>query len=304
MAVNQTKTYKHQYLINIVESRIWPADDPLPGRLRSIPFLNPHENHVLTSPVSADSPYFIAYKYGLSKHPHDRAVEMLKKNPQLVDLWGLIQNPNPNIAPLLEQYLEQFEPVDWRAICRSNNKVILEFLEKHIDKIDDDFWRHISGNEHEIAIRILQNNPHKINFEVLSGNPSGIEIMKQHMDQINWDFFSSNPHPDAIRIIEQNLDLVYSSSLSQNPNAFHILFENQHIIDFDSLLYNPSESALAYIEACATKIINNRNIWNLVENPNGLMLVEKLLKQGKISEEAIMNFYPELVMNKSFFDVE
>ncbi len=313
MAVNQTKTYKHQYLIDLAESRIWPADAS-PGRLRSIPFLNPHENHVITSPVSADSPLFIAYKYGLSKHPHDDAIEMLKKNPHLVDLLGLVRNPNPNIAPLLEQYLEQFDHNHWKEMCHSNHNVILEFLEKHTDKIDN--WRHVSGNEHEIAIRILQNNPHKINFEVLSGNQSGIEIMKQNMRLINWHYFDGNTHPDAIRIIEQNLHRVspdtiwpddpnhmYHSGLSQNPNAFHILLENPHFINFGCLLYNPNESALAYIEANSAQI-NNSNIWNLVENPNGLSLIEKLLKQGQISEDAVLQYYSELVTNPAFFDVE
>ncbi len=313
MAIYQTKTYKHQYLINIAENRIWPADDLPPARLLSIPFLNPHEIHVITSPVSADSPYFSAYKYGLSKHPHDRAVEMLTNNPQLVDLLGLIRNPNPNIAPLLEQYLEQFNTFDWIEMCQSNNKAILEFMEKHTDKIS---WPHLSGNKHEIAIRILQNNPHNIYFEVLSGNPSGIEIMKQHMDMINWEVICINPHPDAIKIIEQNLDRVlidknwngipwtmHYYGLSQNPNAFHILLENPRFIHFGNLLNNTSEIALAYIEANATQI-NNSNIGYLIGNPNGLMLIEKLLKQGRIRENTVMKFYYELVMNPSFFDVD
>ena len=282
-----------------------------PARLLSIPFLNPHENHVITSPVSADSPYFISYKYGLSKHPHNDAVEMLKNNPQLVDLLGLIRNPNPKITPLLEQYFEQFQLADWEEMCSSNHEVILEFLEKHTDKIE---WRDLSANKHEIAIRILQNNPHKINFETLSCNPSGIEIMKQNMDLINWNYFANNTHPDAIRIIEQNLDRVstdtdwmdnpnhmYHISLSQNPSAFHILLEHPHFIDFDFLLYNPS--ALAYIEANATQI-NNSNIGHLLENPNGLSLIEKLLKQGQISQDTVIEFYYELVMNESFFDVD
>jgi hypothetical protein len=311
MAVNQTKIYKHQYLINIAESAEWPANDMPPDRLLSIPFLNPHENYVITSPVGAEAPYFISYKYGLSKHPHNDAVEMLKKEPQLVDLLGLIRNPNPKIAPLLEQYLEQFEHTHWTTMCRSNHKVILEFLEKHTDKIE---WKELSGNEHEIAIRILQNNPHKINFEILSGNPSGFEIM--NMDLINWRYFAGNTHPDAIRIIEQNLDRVstdtywmeddnymYHSSLSQNPSAFNILLEHPHFIDFKCLLYNPSASALAYIEANITQI-NNSHVAYLVENPNGLMLIEKLLKQGQITQEALLDYYPELVMNPAFFEVD
>jgi hypothetical protein len=316
MAVNQTKIYKHQYLINIAESAEWPANDMPPERLLSIPFLNPHDNHVINSPVGSESPYFRSYKYGLSKHPHNDAVEMLKKEPQLVDLRGIIKNPNPKIASLLEQYLEQFEHTHWLTMCRSNHKVILEFLEKHTDKIDNDNWRQLSGNEHEIAIRILQNNPHKINFEILSGNPSGFEIMKQHMDLINWNYFAGNKHPDAIRVIEQNLQLVCTDTyllgspwqmnycmLSSNPNAFHILLENPHFINFGSLLYNPSESALAYIEANITQI-NTIHIAYLVENPNGLMLIEKLLKQGQITQNAVLNFYPELVMNEAFFEVD
>ena len=321
MTINPIKIYKHQYLINIAESAQSSSD-----RLMSIPFLNPHENHVITSPVSADSPYFISYKYGLSKHPHNDAVEMLKNNPQLVDLDGLIKNPNPKIAPLLEQYIDQFEPYHWGKMCSSNHKVILEFLEKHTDKIDnytyyeDVNWLQLSGNKHEIAIHILQNNPHKINFGALSGNPSGFEIMKQHMDLINWDCFANNTHPDAIRLIEQNLDRVstdiywmrdpvyiYTGTLSQNPSAFHILLENPHFIHFGYLFCNPSALALAYIEANATQI-DDSNIVNLLGNPNGLSLIEKLLKQGRITQEAVqevvLDYYPELVMNESFFDVD
>jgi hypothetical protein len=314
MTITQTKIYKYQYLINIAESIEWNFFNMPPDRFLSIPFLNPHDNHVFTSPVSAGSRYFSAYKYGLSKHPHDRAVEMLTNNPQLVDLHGLIINPNPKIAPLLEQYLDQFHFTHWPKMCRSNHKVILEFLEKHTDRIHDADWRYVSGNKHEIAIRILQNNPHKIDFNILSSNPSGFEIMKQHMDLINWWYFTGNTHPDAIRIIEQNLDRLPTgifgmahlnsrsdTSLSQNPSAFHILLENPHFIQFDSLLCNPS--ALAYIEANATRI-NNSNIRNLIKNPNGLMLVEKLLKQGQINEDVVIRCYSDLVMNPAFFDVD
>lgn len=319
MAINQTKIYKYQYLINIAESAEWTDDDPPSPRFLSIPFLNPHDNYVITNPVSADSPLFSAYKYGLSKHPGNNAVEILKNNPQLVDLAGLIKNPNPKIAPLLEQYLEQFNFVHWSAMCISNHKVILEFLEKHTDRINDYYWQQLSGNKHKIAIRILQNNPHMINFDVLSGNPSGMEILKQNMGLINWQHFARNTHPDAIRIMEQNVDrmstniywmdspdsmnYMYHTSLSQNPNAFHILLENPRFIDFNCLLYNPSESALAYIEANLTRV-NNFNISNLIINPNGLSLVEKLLKQGRISKDAVLDCYSELVMNESLFDID
>ncbi len=328
MTINQTYIYKYQHLINIIESIEWsPTYDSRPKNLRSIPFLNPHENHVITSPVSADSPYFIAYKYSLSKHSHNEAIEMLKKNPQLVDLDGLIENPNPKIAPLLEQFIDQFDDHHRILMCDSNNTVILEFLEKHIDKI---FWSLLSANKHEIAIRILKNNPHNINFMELSGNPSGIEIIKQHMDLIDWQHFSSNPHPDAIQIIKQHMDLIDSdwlclntnpdairiieqneqnfyldymswSGLSQNPSAIHILLKNPHLIDFYELLYNPS--AIAYIEANATQI-DNINCKNLLFNPNGLSLFEKLLKQGHISQEAVKSFYYDIVRHDSFFDLD
>jgi hypothetical protein len=303
MTINPTKIYKHQYLINIAESAEWPADDQPPESLLSIPFLNPHENHVITSSVNIDFPYFIAYSYCLSKHPHDDAVKMLEQEPYLVNLYGLITNPNPKIMPLLEQYIEQFEPYHWGKMCQSNHKVILEFLEKHTDKIDNYNWQRVSGNKHEIAIRILQNNPHKINFKILSGNPFGIEIMKQHMDLIDWEYFSHNSHPDAIQIIEQNLDRVSRSGLSQNPSAFHILLENPHLIDFNSLLYNPSASAIAYIEANATQI-NNSHVPYLVNNPNGLSLIEKMLKQGQITQEAVLESYTELLTHPALFDVD
>ncbi len=321
MEINYVRIYKYQYLIDIAASITWSTDDQPSDHLRSIHFLDPHGSHVFTSPVSPDSPYFIDYKYGLSKHPHNRAVEMLIKDPKLVDLSGIIRNPNPKIAPLLEQYLEQFHFVHWRIMCQSNHKVILEFLEKHIDKIDESDWGQLSGNDHEIAIRILQNNPHRINFCILSGNPSGFEIMKQHMGLINWWYFTGNTHPDAIRIIEQNLDHIptvivstdtywmvhpnyrYHTSLSQNPNAFHILLENPRFIHFDSLLLNPSPRALAYIEANATQI-NDSNIAYLVKNPNGLSLIEKLLKHGQLSEDVVMRCYFAFVTNPAFFDLD
>ncbi len=320
---HQTKLYKYQRLIDIAASRILPTDNTLRDRLLSVPFLNPHEKHVFTYPVSTDSPYFISYKYGLSKHPHDRAVQMLMKDPQLVDLYGLIRNPNPKIAPLLEQYLEQFEPNHWYTMCGSNHKVILEFLEKHTDKIDDVDdddnlnlnWRCLSGNKHEIAIRILKKNRHKIDYNALAYNPSCFEIIQSEIG-INWDVFALNTHPDAIRIIEENLFRVCTDTywyghpekinylaLSQNASAFHILLENPHFIHFDSLLRNPSENAIAYIEANAPQITDS-NIRHLIENPKGLSLVEKLLKQGQISEDTVMQYYFELVMNPSFFDVE
>lgn len=340
MEINHVRIYKYQYLIDMAERVIHHADDTYPKHLLCVPFLNPHENYVLTNPVSADSPFFSSYKYGLSKHPHDKAVEMLKKNLQLVDLNALIENPNPKIAPLLEQMLDQFQFFHWSVICESNHQVILEFLERHTDKIEQSDWLYLSENPHEIAIRILQNNPSNINFERLSGNPSGMEILKQNMDKIDWGYFSKNSHPDAIRIIEQNLDKInwkyfamnthpdairiiehnlhrvsldiywmedpnymYQVHLSQNSSAFNLLIKIPHLIRFKSALCNRSDIAMAYIEANSTRI-NDSNIRNLVQNPNGLSLIEKLLKHGHIREEAVLNYYSELVMNESFFDVD
>jgi hypothetical protein len=290
-------------------------------------YLNPHANLI---------EYFrnnqIA-KYWLSCHPSNAAIEMLIKNRDLIDIYGLIKNTNPKVGYLLDRSMHLFKGLKWRDTWRklscSRNPGVLEFLEKHPKKID---WTSLSSNDHPLAIRILKQHPEKIVWWILSGNPSAMDLLTSNLDKIDWGNFCHNPHPQVIKIIEQNLDEVDIGMLSSNPDAVHIisknldkvwgfqlskntnpaalklLIKNPTLIDLRSLLKNPS--AIPYLEKSIEIILEDHSmkefyLEDLAHNPKGLPLIEKLLEDGIISKKEFKKSIEEFIIrDNSVYDLD
>jgi hypothetical protein len=307
--------YKYNNLKQLVESNGNPI------------FLNPHSNLI---------EYFShnqVAKYWLSCHPSNKAIEMLIENRDLINVYGLIKNPNPKVGYLLERSMHLFKGLKWRDTWRklsySRNPGVLEFLEKHPKKID---WISLSSNDHPIAIRILKQHPEKIVWWILSENSSAMELLISNLDKIDWGNFCRNSHPQVIKIIEQNLDKVEIGMLSSNPEAVHIisqnldkvwgfqlskntnpaalklLIKNPILIDLRFLLKNPS--AIPYLEKSIETILEDRMmkefyLEDLAQNPKGLPLLEKLYASGVISKRDLKYIVQDfLIKDSSVYDLD
>jgi uncharacterized protein YlzI (FlbEa/FlbD family) len=76
----------------------------------------------------------------------------------------------------------------------------------------------------------------KLTWEMLSGNPNAIELLRENPDKIDWKILSYNPN--AIEILRENPDKIDWQLLSGNPNAIELLRENPDKIDWDMLSGN------------------------------------------------------------------
>lgn len=85
---------------------------------------------------------------------------------------------------------------------------MLSILETYIHRLDIVIWYGLLNwdnlSRNQYGIEILKNYPNKIHCEWLSSNPGEIYYLKNHLDKINWDFLSGNPN--AISLLEKNLD--------------------------------------------------------------------------------------------------
>ncbi len=279
-------------------------------------YLNPHEN---ITKYYYTKEYTEGYFYYLSKHPSNDAIEIMMKDPSIINLDGLVQNTNPHIGHLLEMSLDKFNNIQWSWMCTySSNPTVMAFLEEHPDKI---CRFGLSRNICNDAIKILERNQDKIVWCNLSANPSGIDLIKNNLDKIVLNTLCENPNPEAISILQQNLDKINWYYLSSNPGAISILSHNidklhtllfsqnekamdvlinhPHLIDNYGIMLNPA--AISYVE---THLNNFHPAYTslLARNPNGFQLIEKLLKQGIYKNEYILDL-DRLRLNESFYSL-
>jgi hypothetical protein len=231
---------------------------------------------------------------GLSSNSN--AIKLLKENSSRIH-WGYLSE-NVNALDLIESKLNQEEQStedDFRyhlsSYLLSTNKNAIYLLKENPDIIN---WAYLSENENAIDIitkkNRYENNTMTIdnyikleerleNYEVevidkicwnkLSGNPNGIELIKQKIkmkermvlrNSINnittfeqlkrkVDYYLSrweDRNPNIIVDFAKKQLLLYMdepldwSALSSNRNAIDILFENQDKIDWYALSSNPS----------------------------------------------------------------
>jgi hypothetical protein len=164
----------------VLNSSEW-AVDMIERNLDSIPWVN---NKMLSSNYSP------------------RIIDILRRNPHMIDWYYLSQNPFA--APLL---LENLDKINWEAL---------------------------SSNEGDDCLKILEEYPSNIDWRILSENPSprAIKILENNLDKIEWFYLWYNV--GAVHIIEQNIHKLEEceygwENLSINHNAIHLLAPLDHI---------------------------------------------------------------------------
>ena len=123
------------------------------------------------------------------------------------------------------------------------------------------YWEKLVENTHPGVFPLLEKRKFLKDFKKeksvmhtykigISNNPSAIDYLSNHMDEIDWRELTLNPN--AIPLIEKNLDRINWEWLSANPNAIHILEKHQDKIRWDTLSRN--ENAIHMLEQNPDKI--------------------------------------------------
>jgi hypothetical protein len=191
------------------------------------------------------------------------AIDILKSNIDMIDWASLSVNANPLAIDLL------------RVRANEESKMSKKYYKAWRNKID---WDVLSGNP--IAIDLLRENPHKINWEYLSGNPSAIKLLEEYPNAIDWSMLSENP--SAIELLKANPKNIDWYMLCKNPNAIELLKANRAKINWKALCLNENafdlikerleyETSLTPEEYKKLKYSNKLD-WKLLSDSKGLFV--------------------------------
>jgi hypothetical protein len=181
----------------------------------------------------------------------------------MIEWASLSVNTNPLAIDLL------------RVRANEESKMSKKYYKAWRNKID---WNLLSGNPN--AIDLLRENPHKINWEYLSGNPSAIKFLEEYPNAIDWSMLSENP--SAIELLKANPKNIDWYMLCKNPNAIELLTANRAKINWKALCLNENaydlikerfeyETSLTPEEYKKLKYSNKLD-WKLLSDNKGLFV--------------------------------
>lgn len=144
----------------------------------------------------------------LSENPSGQVIELLKTNPELVHISGLIRNKSSDpwifdkITEEINKMEKQLQIANYIDILKySPNPQLIEWVTNK-KAIVIGF---LSQNENERAIEYLSNNKHWINLEKLASNPAdeAIELLKTLSEQeleTCTTYLLANPNPKVLEL--------------------------------------------------------------------------------------------------------
>jgi hypothetical protein len=115
--------------------------------------------------------------YALSRNIN--AIQYLQNNPRFINWYGLCENRNPAVLPILYKNKEH---IKWNKL--SSNPLAMDLIITNMDKID---WKELSSNTHFMAMELLMKNMDKIDWNKLSLNSNDWAIdllMNNHLKHI------------------------------------------------------------------------------------------------------------------------
>lgn len=180
----------------------------------------------------------------LCRRPY--AVDFFKSNPHLIDIFSLVENPNPEAILIIDHYLEYNKQDIPIQIVQNANAMhhVLRFYKNIIDlpyETADLFWYYLGANENPDAIRISMSNLDKINMELFSKNP-GIKVILEWTDEmfdmICWNTFVFNP--EFSQIIGKIERIPGNENQTRTQEINELLFDN---VDFETLSNIPQVAA-------------------------------------------------------------
>lgn len=115
-------------------------------------------------------------------------------------------------------------------------------------------------NSNPEAIKLLEQNPSRINFELLCFNKNGLELLFKYV----------------------NIDKIHWAYLSQNENAIDFLEKNKNKLNYYSLSFNKAIFEYDYNQMS----INNREIYE--------ELIEEVMKPSRVFKNPDYDYIEEL----------
>jgi hypothetical protein len=201
------------------------------------------------------------------------AVDFLKEHPHLIDFEGLCLNRNPDVIPLIREYLKSPEPKSrvLNNLSRNRSVDVMALLEEHEDLQN---WTWLSANP--FAMRLIELHPDKINWKMFLMNPKAEKIVTEwmtHFSTKDLKFLSHNRSKWAVALIEKHLDAFDAwDELSGNPFAINLLERHKHRINIERLCFNPNPKATELL------LQHPDFSWDLVSvNPGAINLLKRNL---------------------------
>jgi hypothetical protein len=181
----------------------------------------------------------------LSFNPNTKAINILKNYLNNYNGWKILsENPNKHAIEMIKELIKKdkrnIEKIDILGLARNTNpeatKLLLELID--IEKRNDNVWQMLSMNPNEIAFELIKNNKDKVNWEraSLNTNKKVLEILnKEFPDKIVWNWISGNK--SGISLLKKNMNNIWIAELcgNENPKALKLLF--QKIINIDDIDY-------------------------------------------------------------------
>jgi hypothetical protein len=181
--------------------------------------------------------------------------------------WPFVSQ-HPSSLDILKENTEEIHinPIILFGICLNPNPEIVKLLDSYLDEINNEHW------------------------DLLSQNPSAIDLIEKNIDKINYIELSKNPHPIAIQILENNIDLICWYYLSGNPGAIKLLKRFPEKIVWSVFSDNTSKNALPLFEANFEKL----NWEQLLLNPSAIPLLVKKVGQFERNDWHHILFNPSV----------
>jgi hypothetical protein len=184
----------------------------------------------------------------LWKNPSTKVINLLiklLKEKKINIVWkGLCENPNKHAIKMIKDLINEDEinkrEIDIVSLARNTNPEATKLLLKiiTIEEINDNVWDMLSMNPNEIAFELIQNNKDKVNWKraSLNKNKKVLEILnKEFSNKIVWNWISGNK--SGIGLLKKNMNNIWIAELcgNENPKALKLLF--QKIINIDDIDY-------------------------------------------------------------------
>jgi hypothetical protein len=280
--------------------RDWVDEKRLKGNLslneRAVEYLENHEILIDNCEIFSNENAIhiiekrIHYLEHVGINYNKNAVNFLRNNRQYIDYRVLCGKEHgiEFVDELIKK--NELEKIDWSMLSRNPAAMHILNDPKYYKYID---WGNILHNKN--AVKLVKNNLHRIVIQywyLLCEQPHLIEIIEQHMNNINW--YSLSVNYNAMHILEKNIEKINIEILCYNKNGFQLLLQLNHVFDDDNVIYDKN-IVLEYFDYCE----NNNKEFNLIQQLSEHCYTEKHMEFLKHN-----NDYYYLSMNPNIFEYD
>jgi hypothetical protein len=199
------------------------------------------------------------YRTIFSLNESDEAAAFLIEHSEYMDTECITFNRNPIIARWFREGMASTvthtiwrwtetrragEPADRIRTANNTQSRLITEKDTILMHYDVDGFSCIESDE---AMRLLEENPDVICWDLLSANPHprAIALLEKNLDKVVWKNASANL--GAATLLAAHLDKVCWSKMSTNAGAIEILLSNIHRISWHEFSRNTHPSAISLI---------------------------------------------------------